>query len=70
MRGCFNLFPVLLAALVVYAAPPRADDTKPVILALGDSLTAGYGLSQEDSFPAQLSRALAAAGQPARSSLA
>ena len=65
MRGCFNFFPVLLAALVVYAAPPRADDTKPVILALGDSLTAGYGLSQEDSFPAQLSRALAAAGQPA-----
>ena len=28
------------------------------ILALGDSLTAGYGLPQKDSFPSQLERAL------------
>lgn len=38
---------------------------EPVILAFGDSLTAGYGLPQADSFPAQLSRALEAAGHPA-----
>jgi acyl-CoA thioesterase-1 len=32
------------------------------IVALGDSLTAGYGLSAQDSFPAQLERALKAKG--------
>ncbi len=35
------------------------------ILAFGDSLTAGYGLRDEDSFPSQLERALRAAGHPA-----
>jgi acyl-CoA thioesterase-1 len=38
---------------VAWAAPDQSR-----ILALGDSLTAGYGLSQSDSFPAQLSRKL------------
>lgn len=32
------------------------------IVALGDSLTAGYGLSAQESFPAQLERALKAKG--------
>jgi acyl-CoA thioesterase-1 len=32
------------------------------ILVLGDSLTAGYGLSDEDAFPNQLQRALLTAG--------
>jgi acyl-CoA thioesterase-1 len=32
------------------------------IVALGDSLTAGYGLSAKDAFPVQLQRALAAKG--------
>ncbi|HIJ63570.1 MAG TPA: arylesterase [Rhodospirillaceae bacterium] len=38
------------------AAPPIR------ILALGDSLTAGYGLPAADAFPAQLERALTAKG--------
>ncbi|PLX95922.1 MAG: arylesterase [Desulfuromonas sp.] len=34
------------------------------ILVLGDSLTAGYGLATEETFPAQLQQALQAAGYP------
>ncbi|MDA0652348.1 MAG: arylesterase [Proteobacteria bacterium] len=36
------------------------------ILALGDSLTAGYGLTPEDGFPSQLQRKLIAMGYSAR----
>jgi acyl-CoA thioesterase-1 len=39
-----------------------ASSPKLRILALGDSLTAGYGLAPEDGFVAQLQRALDAAG--------
>ena len=35
------------------------------ILALGDSLTAGYGLKREESFPAQLEQRLGSAGRHA-----
>jgi acyl-CoA thioesterase-1 len=35
-----------------------------VILALGDSLTAGYGLSRDDSFPQQLEKSLVSSGFP------
>lgn len=38
----------------------------PLVLALGDSLTAGYQLRPAESFPAQLEAALARAGTPAR----
>ena len=48
----------LLGGLVTAAAADR-----PVkIVALGDSLTAGYGLSRPDAFPAQLEKALKAKG--------
>lgn len=39
-----------------------ADPGRPVIVALGDSLTAGLGLPQDQSFPAQLEAALKARG--------
>jgi acyl-CoA thioesterase-1 len=46
---------LLLVAHGAAAAPPR-------ILALGDSLTAGFGLSPEQAFPARLQARLAADG--------
>ncbi len=61
-----------LAALVAPAHAPRAQDSRtqdsrtrsqPIrLVALGDSLTAGYGLPQEAAFPAVLERALKAKG--------
>lgn len=42
------------------AASPVAD--RPLVVAFGDSLYAGYGVAQRESFPAQLERALAARG--------
>jgi acyl-CoA thioesterase-1 len=46
--------------------PPAAaaDRPAPLVLFLGDSLTAGLGLAQENAFPAQLSALLAAEGRP------
>jgi acyl-CoA thioesterase-1 len=44
----------------------RAEAREVRILALGDSLTAGYGLARSDGFVAQLEAALRAKGIPAR----
>ncbi len=49
-------------ACLLFAVPATAAAEQVRILALGDSLTAGYGLSQSDSFPSQLSRRLREAG--------
>jgi acyl-CoA thioesterase I len=51
-----------LACLVLAASGARAADKPVVIVALGDSLTAGLGLAAEDAFPAKLAKALAAKG--------
>jgi len=53
------VLPVLLAVwalAVLAAAPARAETT--TILAFGDSLTAGLGLADADTFPSQLERRL------------
>lgn len=47
-------------------AGTRAETREIRILALGDSLTAGYGLARSEGFVAQLERALRAKGIPAR----
>jgi acyl-CoA thioesterase-1 len=52
---------MLLAASGLQAN--RAAAATPVIVAFGDSLTAGLGLPEKDSFPAQLERALKVRGQ-------
>jgi acyl-CoA thioesterase-1 len=51
----------LMVTLALSATPAAAD--KPInIVALGDSLTAGYGLPNQDAFPAKLQQALADKG--------
>ena len=49
-----------LMALCLTAQPVHAGGS--TVLALGDSLTAGYGLDQADAFPVQLQAALRADG--------
>jgi acyl-CoA thioesterase-1 len=53
----------LAAALIAALGSAAAAADKPLqIVALGDSLTAGLGLAEQDAFPAKLQRALAAKG--------
>ncbi|MEG6507899.1 arylesterase [Methyloligella sp. 2.7D] len=65
MKSRFALSVACAAWLALSAVPfaARADDAKPVIVAFGDSLTAGYQLPERDAFPAQLQAALEAKGQ-------
>jgi len=58
------LFNAMLALATLPGAAVAETSTR--ILALGDSLTAGYGLAAEDAFPAQLERALTAKGYDAQ----
>jgi acyl-CoA thioesterase-1 len=66
--GVFNRFAarclVALALLGLASTAGRAAELR--ILALGDSLTAGYGLPAADAFPSQLERALNASGVKAK----
>jgi acyl-CoA thioesterase-1 len=52
------------AALFIFAfsCAQAADDTRPVILAIGESTTAGYGVAADKSYPAQLQALLDDAG--------
>lgn len=58
-RGCFNTIAAIVAVFAVFGAsatPSAAETTR--ILALGTSLTAGYGLAEADAFTGQLEAAL------------
>ncbi|TDQ84313.1 acyl-CoA thioesterase-1 [Dongia mobilis] len=58
---------MLLLAAAVVPVSDRAQAAEPVrILAFGDSLTAGYGLPQEDGFVPQLQQALDKMGRRAQ----
>jgi len=54
------LLALVTAGVIAGAAPAAAEGLR--IVALGDSLTAGYGLNEEDGFARQLERALRAKG--------
>lgn len=64
----FNRMFAILALLFAAetAVAQGANAAPPLIVALGDSLTAGYGLPPEQAFPAVLERKLAAAGKAVR----
>lgn len=62
---------LLLAPGISTAAPPpapspHAASARPVIVAFGDSLTAGLGLPLDQAYPAQLERRLDESGLPHR----
>lgn len=63
-RMALALLPALLLALLL-AAPLRAGEPVRVV-AIGDSLTAGYGLSEAQAFPARLEERFAEEGLPFR----
>jgi acyl-CoA thioesterase-1 len=52
-----------LLGVVLMAGVAAAGEAATRIVAYGDSLTAGYGLAAAETFPAQLERALEAAGR-------
>ena len=64
-RGLVNVLAgfVLIGVMTITLPAGGLRAAEPIrILALGDSLTAGYGLPREDSFPAKLQTALVADG--------
>ncbi|MGE4373771.1 MAG: arylesterase [Xanthobacter sp.] len=58
--------PLALLPALLFTAQPAAADTRTTsplrIVALGDSLTAGYGVAPADAFPVQLQSALKSRG--------
>ena len=66
LRVCQVALLLLLVSTEGFAMPAAAADKPLVILALGDSLMAGYGLKAGESFPAQLETALKAEGRKVR----
>jgi len=60
----YGLWSALVNAWIFFMPPAWAEQVN--IMVIGDSLTAGYGLAQSDSFPAQLEVALQAVGEDVR----
>ncbi len=65
LRRFATAFAVAAVALFLTAPGPAVAKDR-TILALGDSLTAGYGLAVQDGFPSRLEAALRARGVAAR----
>lgn len=65
LSPCLVVAAFILAVVAVFVGPAGrsfAAEKTIKIVALGDSLTAGYGLPNQDAFPTQLERALRAKG--------
>ena len=62
MKKYFFLFSIFVLISCGASEPAKLGTTVPetpkTILALGDSLTAGYGLPESDSYPSQLEKKL------------
>ena len=64
-----HITPLVLAVAALFVLgmhPAEAEQQATVIVAFGDSLTAGYGLPRHQSFPVQLQAALKARGVKVR----
>lgn len=61
-RGEYSLctlvacFAIAIASTISIATPADASDERPVVLFLGTSLTAGYGLPSQEAFPALIQK--------------
>ncbi len=68
-RRLFNMHTRLFSLFIVFflcITTIQSSKAETILLALGDSLTAGYGLDQVDSFTAQLERSLKEKGHDIR----
>lgn len=72
LAGCGGSSDVESSETTFEPAPPAAPDapaaqaSDPLVIFLGDSLTAGLGLPSDEAFPALLGRELAERGRPVR----
>jgi acyl-CoA thioesterase-1 len=58
------LFQSLAAAIVTLATAASVAFAEPLVVCLGDSLTEGFGINPDKSYPSQLERLLAKRGWP------
>ena len=63
---CPRLRPLLPAAVIVASWPACHLGEGPLVAFLGDSLTSGWRLSEEEAWPALVGRTLAERGRPVR----
>src|SRR5438093_8083387 len=57
-----TMFLISMIMVLTTVERPAVQDSRPVILAFGDSLTAGYGVPRGSGYPEQLQRKLDALG--------
>ena len=57
-----TMFLISMIMVLTTVERPAVQDSRPVILAFGDSLTAGYGVPRGSDYPEQLQRKLDALG--------